>query len=314
MASRAAVLDNAGMVFMALLWGTMIPALVVLLPLWDPFFLAAARYLVALPLFVVLLLIVQGGRLLTPGLPYWRLLCLGLFGYGIFSPLFTLGVHYCHPATAAILVSAAPVLGALVGRAGFGIPFDLRLLPSIALTVAGAIVATYDPVQGGLAFTGGEPLILIAMTMWNWYSLAAQRWLAGMNQLRITGLTLIPGAVMIGIFYLIAGALGFADLPPAPPREISDVLLVVWMACGCLFGGIVLWNHGVRQFGIVIPSLYMNLVPVVAVLLSAAIGHPPTYWHLAGGALVVVGIALSYLRRRPAAPTSRSDQPMKEPS
>jgi drug/metabolite transporter (DMT)-like permease len=313
MTSRAAILDNAGMVLMALLWGTMIPALVVLLPLWDPFFLAAARYLMALPLFVLLLLIVQRGRLLPPGLPYWRLFWLGLFGYGIFSPLFTLGVHYCHPATAAILVSAAPVLGAVVGRVGFAIPFDRRLLPSIVLTVTGAVIATYDPLQGGLAFSGGEPLILVAMAMWNWYSLAAQRWLAGMNQLRITGLTLIPGAVMIGFFYLIAGALGFADLPPAPPRELSDVLLVVWMACGCLFGGIILWNHGVRQFGIVIPSLYMNLVPVVAVALSAAVGHPPTVWHLAGGALVVIGILFSYLSRRShAAPAAQ--QPTEEPS
>jgi drug/metabolite transporter (DMT)-like permease len=81
-----------------------------------------------------------------------------------------------------------------------------------------------------------------------------------------------------------------------------------------LFGGILLWNHGVRQFGIVVPSLYMNLVPVVAVLLSAAIGHPPTWWHLAGGALVIVGIALTYLRRRNVPPLSRSEQTMKEPS
>ncbi|MEX2298481.1 MAG: DMT family transporter [Dongiaceae bacterium] len=314
MTLRAPVLDYLGMILMAVLVGTMIPSLVVLLPLWDPLFLSAARYLVAIPMFVVVLLIVQRGRLLPPGLPYLRLLYLAVFGYGMFSPMFTIGVYLCHPATAAILSSSAPVVSALVGRVGFGIPFDRRLLPSIVLTVLGAIIATYDPSEGGLGLTGGEPLIVIAMVMWSWYSLAAQRWLAGMNQIRITGLTLIPGAAIIMIIYLVAGALGFADLPPAAPRDWTDVLIIVWMAFACLFLGILLWNHGIRQFGIVIPSLYMNLVPVVAIGLSAAVGHPPTYWHLAGGLLVFAGILLSYLRRRPPAVDNALIQRTEEPS
>lgn len=310
MTIRAPILDYLGMILMAVLVGTMIPSLMVLLPLWDPLFLSAARYLVAIPMFLVVLLIVQRGRLLPPGLPYSRLFYLAVFGYGMFSPMFTIGVSLCHPATAAILSSSAPVISALVGRIGFGIPFDRRLIPSIVLTVLGAIIATYNPSDGGLGLTGGEPLIILAMVMWSWYSLAAQRWLAGMSQIRITGLTLIPGALIITLIYLVAGTIGFAELPPAPPRDWTDVLIVVWMAFACLFLGILLWNHGIRQFGIVIPSLYMNLVPIVAIGLSAAVGHPPTWWHLAGGLLVCVGILLSYLRRRaPTIATASSQRP-----
>jgi drug/metabolite transporter (DMT)-like permease len=41
----------------------------------------------------------------------------------------------------------------------------------------------------------------------------------------------------------------------------------------------------------------MNLVPVVAIGLSALIGYVPTPVQLAGGALVVVGILASQIAR-----------------
>jgi drug/metabolite transporter (DMT)-like permease len=201
--------------------------------------------------------------------------------------------------TAVILSAAAPVVGAAVGRIFFGLPFDRRMTPAVVLAVVGAMLATYDSAAPGIPFalTGGEFLLVAAMACWNWYSLAAQRWLAGMSQLRVTGLTAIPGGMILIVVYAAASGLGLAEFPPAAPRDIGDALIVLWTVCGCIVGGILLWHWGVKQFGIVVPNLYMNLVPIVAIGLSAMIGYVPTPTQLAGGGLVVSGILLSQLTR-----------------
>ena len=115
--------------------------------------------------------------------------------------------------------------------------------------------------------------------------------------MRITALTAIPGGIFLALIYLGAGLLGVADLPPAAPRGPTDILIVAWIVGGCIIGGILLWHWGVKQFGIVVPNLYMNFVPVVAIGLSAAIGYVPTTIQLIGGVLVVGGILASQLAR-----------------
>lgn len=304
---RELALSNLGMLGLAILWGTMIPGLVVMLEIWDPFFVAAVRYALAIVPFLLLLKIVERGRLLPAGLPLRRLMALGFFGYGVFSPMFSIGLAHTHPLTAVIIVAMAPIVGSLVGRIIFGIPFDRRLIPAIVLAVGGGALATYEPDAEGIPFalTGSELLLLGAMCCWNWHSIAAQRWLVGYSQLRITALTASTGGIFLTFIYLGAALVGVSELPPAAPRDLGDILVVAWIIGGCIVGGILLWHWGVKQFGIVVPNLYMNLVPVVAIGLSALIGYVPTALQLAGGALVVLGILVSqlarFIGRRPAA-------------
>ena len=53
-----------GLLFVALAWGSVIPAINLLLPVWDPYFLAAGRYLVGAPIFILLLRVFEPGPLL----------------------------------------------------------------------------------------------------------------------------------------------------------------------------------------------------------------------------------------------------------
>ena len=56
-------LANLGLLVVAFAWGSQIPVLTVLLAHWDPYFLAAVRYVLAVPVLLLLL------RLLEPGTP-----------------------------------------------------------------------------------------------------------------------------------------------------------------------------------------------------------------------------------------------------
>lgn len=290
---------NLGLLFVALAWGSIIPAINLLLPVWDPYFLAASRYLIGAPIFLLLLRLLEPGPLLPRGVQQWRLWVLGGVGIGVFAPLFTLGIAHSHPVMAAIVSAGGPVVAAFVARVFFAMPLDRSILPAMALAVIGGGLATWNPdsPHGGFEIRGGEFLMVMATACWAWYSIAAQRWLQGLSQLRITGLTLAPGAVILTVIYLVFGTVGFADLPPAPPRDAVDVALLAWIVLAAVVFGIFVWHYGVRHVGVVVASLYMNLVPIVAVAILAALGTPPSWNQVLGGLLVVAGVAYVQLRQ-----------------
>lgn len=288
-----------GLMVVAFAWGSVIPAINLLLPVWDPFFLAAIRYLLGAPIFLILLRLLERGPLLPGSLPQWRLWVLGGVGVGLFAPLFTLGIAHSNPVMAAIVSSAGPIVASIVARLFFAIPLDRSTFPAIALALVGGAIAAWNPADAdaGFELRGGEFLMLLASACWAWYSIAAQRWLAGMSQLRITGLTLAPGAVFLIAIYLLLGWVGIAERPPAAPRGGLDLAVLGWITLFAVVLGVFLWNYGVRHVGVVIASLYMNLVPVVAVLILAALGTPPTPNEVVGGMLVVSGVAYVQLRQ-----------------
>lgn len=304
------LLANLGLLVTALAWGSQIPLMNVLFERWDPYFLAALRYVLAVPVLLAILFLVEPMRGLGRAAlsrPVW---ILG-FLLGLFVPLYSLGIAHSNPNTAAILGSAGPVVAAIVAWIGFRLPLERSMIPAILLAMVGGGLATYDPGRAGSPFDirGGEILIVIAAAIWAWYSLAAQRWLAGWSQLRISALTLLPGAVFSTLIYLAVAAIGLAPLPPPWPRDAVDAGLLAWLVLVSVVAGTLGWNYGVRHLGVIVASLYLNFIPVFAIGITTALGTPPTAMQLLGGALVLAGVMQSQLRhlrwRRGAASTTR---------
>jgi drug/metabolite transporter (DMT)-like permease len=298
---------NLSLLFVALTWGTMIPGINLLLPTWDPFFLAAARYLLAAPILLACLFLFEPNRRTAARVPRWRLWLLGAIGIGSFAPLFTIGIAHANPVTAAIVGSTGPAVGALVAWTFFRIPLDRTMIPAIVLAILGCSLATYDPqaAAGGFDIRGGEFLIILATACWTWYSLAAQRWLAGWSQLHITAATTATGSITAVAVYVAAGLFGAASLPPAPPSSLQDVAVMSWIVVVLICVGVIAWNQGVNRAGIVVAMLYLNLTPIVAIAITAMLGTAPRPLQIVGGALVIAGVLQSQLRRlRGAAPTA----------
>src|SRR5262249_18010461 len=66
------------------------------------------------------------------------------------------------------------------------------------------ILVTYDAngASGSFDLRGGEILILVTSACWAWYSRAAQSWLTHWSQLRISCITMVPGAVVSALVYV----------------------------------------------------------------------------------------------------------------
>ena len=300
-------LGSVALISVACTWGTMIPVITHLSQGWDPFFLGAVRYVGGVPLLYLALWLKEGAArpLVRPAL--WRSLVPGWLGLASFAFIFTIGVSHSNPVIAAILSPANPVIGAIVGGIVFRQKFDRRLAPAVLLAFVGCALATVKWSDGNftLQLRGGEPLCLIGSSLWAWYSIAIHRWLKGWSQLRIAANTMAHAAVPLILGYLLAREIGWARADLATPQG-WDLGIFLWMIAGSVVIGLLLWNFGVSKVGIVLASIYLNLAPIVAVCLLTIGGQPPTWTQIAGGALVIGGVAWSEFRLLRGVPPATS--------
>ena len=284
-------LGNLALIAVATTWGTMIPLLTHLTQRWDPYFLAAIRYVTGVPLIYGALWLIEGVKRPATNPPRWRVLMIGWLGLASFAFLFTIGVAHANPIIAAVLAAANPVITAFIGRVFFALPLDRAMTPAIVLAFLGCCLATIDWQSGRLelALKGGEFLILIAAGCWAWYSLAIHRWLRPWSQLRMAAQTMAAAAPMLIAGYFLSAALGLTKGWPAAPMG-WDAAMFVWMAVGPVVLGLLLWNFGVSRVGIMVAILYVNLTPIIAVCILAITGRPPNAAQIVGGLLVIGGV------------------------
>jgi drug/metabolite transporter (DMT)-like permease len=269
----------------------MLPALWVLLDRWDAYTISALRYAVAAPLMVAVVRLREGALGIPPRRQWPRLALLGGIGIAGLSTFLTVGIAHADPVSAIVLQASGPVVSVLVARAMLGIRAARGMGGAIALAVLGALLALWPRagVAAGPRLRGGEALILLGSVCWAWYSLACQRWLAGLSQLRITALTFVPAAPVLAGIAGVAFALGAGRVPPGG-LDARDAALLAWLVVAVACVGVVLWNAGVHRLGLPVASLYLNAVPVFSVLIALGLGVTPTPFQLLGGVLVLAGV------------------------
>jgi drug/metabolite transporter (DMT)-like permease len=291
---------NFGLLIVALTWGTVIPTVNYLVAVWDPFFLGSFRYMAGAPLLAVLLWWQEGFGRTKRKVAWWRPCLLGTVGLGLFAPLYTVGVAHANPIVAAVLSAAGPVIAAFVAWLAFREPINRRMFPAICLAVVGCVLATVDfskldDIGSIFVIRGGEFLILAAAACWSWYSITAQRWLKGWSQLRISASTTGGGVPMLAAVYLLAGQVGWAQVPPALPPDGWHLTLLCWLTFASIVLCLILWNYGVQNLGVVVATMYLNLVPVVALGILSIMGIRPSLPQVIGAGLVILGILYSEL-------------------
>lgn len=294
---------NLGLVATVLVWGTPIPLLDDILTRWDPVGMAMLRYALSVPFLLLFLWLMQPtvyrpGRFLPAGIGWGRLIFLGALGPGGFALCFMVALAYSNPITMAILAAISPVIAGLVDWACYGQRPAKGIGLALLLAISGGIMASVElsELASGLAVEGGEPIMLIALICWAWYSITAQRWMPGATQLHITTVSMLPTGFVIAGVYLAALALGWAEPLPADPR-LDDMVLIAWIAVSSIVLGVLTWNMGVKRLGVVVASMYLNLIPLVAVLTAVALGVEPRIEQLIGGLLVVAGVLQAQYRR-----------------
>lgn len=264
-----------------------------LLKTWDPYFITTGRLLSATLFLMIAYLVQTRGRGLR-GVPWKHAVILGVLGIAVTTNGLTLSVKYAGPVPAAIVAAASPIVAAFVARIGFGIRLSMAILLGAVVAVGGGVVAAVGGSPGGIGeMKGGELIILGAIVVFTWYSLGAQRWMAGISQLGITAITMaIGGLAMLALLpLLVAAGIAHTHLRLDP----TSIGFILYLGAGPASFALFTWHWGVSRIGVTVASIYNNLVPVVVVVIRMIQGEPPKTAHLIGGAMIIAGVLVAQL-------------------
>lgn len=292
--SREVLGANAGIALMVLTSGAFFPILEILLRSWDAISITAARQAIGTGALLVVLTLHERRSPFPSGLPWRRLLVLSVVGIVVGSTLTTLAVLTSSGASAAIVSATHPISAAVTARLLYRVPLARGILIGTALSTFGGLVAIFG--SGGTlsGFRGGELLMIASNVCWAWYSMAAQRWLAGYSQLQIATLTLVPAAIILVAIALLMSATGIVETR----IDLSATSLGLILYAGCIVIGLgnLFWHYGVSRIGVPVAAMYMNLMPMAAVLFTLWIGVQPTPAQLIGGAIILAGVVYAQLQ------------------
>ncbi len=302
-AARDQLLANAGLAVMVLLGGGFFPVLQRTLETWDSLSATAARQIIG-GIALCLVLVARERHLpWLRGVAWPRLLWLSLVGMGFGSVLVSWAVAYSDGVSAAIVSAANPILAALIARLLYRHRLTRAVAIGTVLAVAGGLVAIVGDGRSIGEIRGGEILMLGAGALWTWLSIAAQRLLAGQSQLAITALTTLPSGLALAALSAILGAGGVMTVRV----DFSPPTLLLLLYAGLLMIGVanLLWHFGVSRVGVTVATMYTNLMPVAAVLVTLWLGTPPTGAQLIGGGVILAGVLYSQLAARAPAQAAR---------
>lgn len=283
-----------GYLVASLLWGLNIPMMDQLLRVFDPFWLAPSRQLVAAAVLGLWVWATLGRTQLASPLALWRVMVMSGAVAG-FLVLFNLGLTYSNPINTAAVMAGSPVYVAVVSRLMTGARLQRGFWGATLLTLLGAGLALQGRLQGAgagsLAWRGGELLIVGAVASWTVYTLLSQRWFAAeVPQLRRTWLTTLGAVPWLLVAWVLASAGGWVGSPRLD-APLSAWATLAGNAALCAAVATVAWNQGVARLGIQAGAVWQNMVPVFAVLISALFfGVVPTGPQVVGGLVVLSGV------------------------
>ena len=287
----------AAMLLVGVFWGANVPVTKVMLTWFDLIPMSAIRTAVSSVVLGILLLLLEGPSALRVTLGRRRFALIGLMMGGFFA-VYTFGISYSNPITAAAVQVAGPLVSAATVRLVTGARFDPGFGVALALTlVGGGILAAPTFLgEGPVSFGGGEIIVLLSNALWTLYSIKAQAWFDRASQLHRTYVASLSACSWATVLSIGLIAVGWSRSPLAVTDGwVWTQLLVVAMFASGLGG--YLWNIGASRLGVAIASLWVNLVPFFAILWSMAYGFMPNAYQIVGGIVALGGVVYMQWRK-----------------
>lgn len=236
---------------------------------------------------------IADGRLALPPRRQWFLLFIlgltGVFGYNFF---FFSGLQYVEAGRASLIIALNPLAITVLATLLVGEKLSARQMVGVLTSLVGAVFVIsngkpLDLLHG--SFGRGEMTILGCIVSWVTYSLVGRKVLQDLSPLNSVMYASIIGTVLLAIPALMEGL----------PQRISRIPLNSWGSlvflgiCGTTMG-FSFYYQAIRDIGASRASVFINLVPLCAIILSWLIlGEAIKSSVITGGLLLMTGVSLT---------------------
>ena len=264
----------------------------------GPFSAAFFRFFIA-SIFLVLFTFKIEGRL--PVLRKRQIIpvfLLGMTGVFLYNVFFFKGLKIIHAGRAAVIIAGNPIFITLLSAYFFKEKLNLIKIAGILLSVSGAVIVIskgsfHEIVTGGVGW--GEIFIFGCVFSWVAYSLIGKAVMDGLSPLAA-----VSYSSTIGAFFLFFPTLFEGGLQNFRLYHPLDWVGLFYLGFFGTVIGFVWYYEGIKKIGPMKASLFINFVPISAVVMAFFILNEPITPSLFIGTLLVCsGVYLTNKRFNP---------------
>ncbi len=267
----------------------------------DPVWFTVLRYCGATVLLLTLLRLAGPVRWDQLRRHWQPLLRFGALGYALFGILVLIGLDHSLPSHGAVVMATMPVTAMMLRWAVERQRLQWWGWLVLAMTLTGVALVSGISLRatGGVSTWGGDLIALAGSLGWVLYT-RGQASLPQLSVLEYTTFTATLAAPLLLLIAALSTLLGWAHLPSvANLVHVAPAMLYV-IVVATVFAALA-FNKGVRQLGATQGIVFINLVPVSALAMSALRGVPPGGAEIVGALLVVSALLVQARMSRPRA-------------
>lgn len=273
-----------------LLMGSSYPLAKDVLVVMSPLLYSASRYLIA-SLFLFAMMALMRRRMALPRRDWVPMILLSIVGVALFQACWGLAMARTAPSLGSIVMTTTTAFSAILAW------FSGRKLPplgwaGIVIAFAGVVLVVNNSLTSitiSLGSLDGTLLWMLAAFAWALYVERGAPYNLRLGALPVMAWTTLIGSLILLPVALIVDSLGeFARLDQ---RQFSFWLYTAIFPVGVAFLGI---SVGLERLGVSRVMVYMYLIPVAGVGLSAVFFDDPlTAARILGGLVVLLGVILT---------------------
>lgn len=281
------------LVICMLFWGSVFPVAKILLVSMSGASLALYRFIIAV---LSLGLYMKLRRISLPHLTVFQwgiLLLVGMFGVGGFNIALFSGLQQTSATNGALIMSLSPIvtslLSAVLSKRWISKQQSISLLISLSGVV---LVITNGSLERliQLNVNHGDLILVLAMLAWCSYTVCSQKLNTWTATIPYTQITMAGGLFALLAFSLIQ--VESSAWQEVQTLSVIGVVEVLYLGLFATVIGYLFWIQGVFALGSAKASVFFNLVPVFAALISLMFGQALTEVQLIGMAIVLLGLTL----------------------
>ncbi len=281
---------DALMLGTALLMGSSYPFAKDVLAVMSPLLYSASRYLIA-ALFLFAVLALRRRPMALPQRDWVPMILLSIIGVTIFQACWGLAMARSAPSVGSIVMTTTTAFSAILAWFA-GRRLSVLGWAGIAVAFAGVVLVVNNSLTRlTLSFGSLDGTLLWMVSAFAW-ALYVERG-APYSQ-RLGALQVMAWTTLIGSLILMPFALAFDSLREF--ARLDDRLLGFWLYTAIFPVGVAFLGltAGLERLGVSRVMVYMYLIPVAGVGLSAAFfGDPLTAARVIGGLIVLLGVILT---------------------
>jgi drug/metabolite transporter (DMT)-like permease len=273
------------------IWGANFTLQKYLFGLVSPAGFLLARYLL-MPSCALLLMRGRLGRWLPP-LPskdLWHMAWLGFAGHTLHVGLVSYGIHWSTAFSSAVILACGPVFTLLILRWRGLERLSLAQIAGVALALVGVLMFLSDKLLGGHWRAGGGDLVLlIAASLFSYYTVAAKPVMERHGPVLTMGYTTLLGSIPI---LLLSVPMGMQA--PWATLDLWAWAGLFWSVLVSAFMGWLIWGwiNIVRGVARTAPLMYL-MPPMTGLFAWAWSGEHYTWIKIAGAGVILLGVALA---------------------